>query len=134
MLLSFKVYRNSTFTGHNMFIFLFPTRPRAFFLALICSGCDGLWWADPRVYLSFWWLLFLFPSPKYLFNRNNHATTTRLVSMERATFSTFSSQNLVGEEGPPNPITEALSRIGRRTVLMHVTAPGTQVQEQPSGS
>ena len=50
------------------------------------------------------------------------------------TFSTFSSQNLVGEEGPPNPITEALSRIGRRTVLMHVTAPGTQVQEQPSGS
>ena len=41
---------NNTFTGHNTFIFLFPTRPRAFFLALICSGCDGPWWVDPRVY------------------------------------------------------------------------------------
>ena len=41
---------NNTLTGHNTFIFLFPTRPRAFFLALICSGCDGPWWADPRVY------------------------------------------------------------------------------------
>ena len=42
----------NTFTGHNTFIILFPTRPRAFFLALICSGCDGLGWVDPRVYLS----------------------------------------------------------------------------------
>ena len=33
---------NNTFTGHNTFIFLFPTRPRAFFLALIFSGCNGL--------------------------------------------------------------------------------------------
>ena len=41
---------NNTFTGHNTFIFLFPTRPRAFFLALICSGCHGLGWTDPRVY------------------------------------------------------------------------------------
>ena len=41
---------NNTFTGHNTFIFLFPTRPRAFFLALICSGCNGLGWTDPRVY------------------------------------------------------------------------------------
>ena len=40
----------NTFTGHNTFIILFPTRPRAFFLALICSGCDGLGWVDPRVY------------------------------------------------------------------------------------
>ena len=40
----------NTFTGHNTFIILFPTRPRAFFFALICSGCHGLGWADPRVY------------------------------------------------------------------------------------
>ena len=53
---------NNTFTGHNTFIFLFPTRPRAFFFALICSGCHGLGWADPRVYQEH--LFFLaFPAP-----------------------------------------------------------------------
>ena len=52
---------NNTFTGHNTFIFLFPTRPRAFFFALICSeghhvprgvGRDGEllpWCVNPSV-------------------------------------------------------------------------------------
>ena len=48
--ISERCVMNNTFSGHNTFIILFPTWPRAFFLALICSGCNGLWWADPRVY------------------------------------------------------------------------------------